>query len=118
MTVDGPYIAERNGTLALWGNGSLQSSVELRSGRVVITVTARGTTVDGEPPRLRVALGTREVGTIDIDSTVLWNYALTADVEKDGMTTVKFSFENFLLKSPPILSRYVFIENVSLQQPG
>jgi hypothetical protein len=34
------------------------------------------------------------------------------------MTMLKLSFENFLLKSPPILSRYLFIENVSLQQPG
>lgn len=118
MNVTGPYLADRNGALAFWGNGSLQLPVELNSGPVVITVTARGNTVDGKAPQLRVALGGLHVGTINVDSTIVTAYGVTATVESAGVTALTLSFDNYLRQLPPVRSRHLFIEMVTLRQPG
>jgi hypothetical protein len=118
MDPKGPYIADRTGALAFWGNGSLQSRVYLDKGPVAITLRARGLTVDGQAPRLRIVVGAHDLGSIDVDSRVLKDYTVNTTVDRGGTTTVKVSFDNYLPKPRPIESRHVFIESVALQQPG
>jgi len=118
MRITGPYIAERSGALAFWGNGSLQSEVELNGGRVIITVRARGTTVDGQAPELRLALDGRDVGKIAVSSRTLQDYSVDASVPRSGSTRISVSFENFLFQPQVLRSRHVFIEQLSLRQPG
>jgi hypothetical protein len=115
MDPKGPYIAERSGALAFWGNGTLESPVELAAGSVVITVRARGNVVGGEAPRLRVTLGGTEAGVIEVSSGTLRDYSLTAPVDDDGQTSVKLAFDNYLKQPQLIRSRYVFIETVTVE---
>ncbi len=104
--------------LWFWGNGSLQTTVDLRQGPVRITVVGRGVRVDGEWPRVDIELGSEPVASLTIDGFTVADHTAVVPAASSGRSVLKLRFTNYVpVPEKPLTSRGLMVERVIVSQP-
>jgi len=109
----GAHTKEPGGAIAFWGNGTLRQSIDLRQRRVNISIVTRGINFGGEWPKLHVRLDSRIVGSITVDSCMLTEYTLHAEVPNPGTMILEVALVNYVgTPGRPLASRNVLVQNI------
>src|SRR5262249_26303625 len=116
MIVSPPGWPQEDGSVALWGNATLQSKVYLDKGPATITVRALGHETSGQWPAIRVELDARPLSTLVINSGSPRDFALATTVEKTGTAVLRLVFENHAPGPTPIEGRNLRVQLVTITQ--
>lgn len=117
MNPQGPHFVSDSGGVAFWGNGSLRLNLYLEKGPVEFTVRAGGNVADGEAPKLQLWLDGALAGVEDVRFNQPRDYVFRAQFSRGSTKQIELRFENFVRKEPPLASRILYIEWLSVYQP-
>jgi hypothetical protein len=117
MQRSGPQTKEPAGAVALWGNGTLESTVDLTAGRVAITVSAKGTYWNGEWPKIYIELENQIIAAVSADSDQMQDYTVQAEVPHSGANLLRLRLVNYdAAPGQPLAGRNLTIARIVLEQ--
>jgi len=118
MRRSGPQTKEADGAMALWGNGTLESTVDLAAGPVAITVSAKGTYWSGEWPKIYIELENHIIAAVSVDSNQMQDYTVQAEVPHSGANLLRLRLVNYNgTPGQPLAGRNLTIGRIVLRQP-
>ncbi len=116
MNPTGRYTASAAGDVTFWGNGALHLHLYMEKGPLVVTLRAGGNVVDGEAPRISITVDGRPIETLDIDSSQVREYTVSARLDHTGTKLLEIVFGNHVAKPNPLAGRTLYVQTVTVRQ--
>jgi len=117
MQRTGPQTAEPDGSVTLWGNGTLEAAVALAGGPLQVTVVARGTAAANEWPQVYIRLDSRIVASVTIDAIAFADYTVQFDAPRAGPSVLAISLTNHVTVPDRLLAgRNLVVQQVRVRQ--
>lgn len=117
MQRTGPLIGDTGGTVTFWGNGTLRSDVHVEKGPVNISIVARGTNSGGEWPQVHIALASRIIASVSVDSAVPREYTIQVQLPGAETGVLDIALVNYVaVAGRPLAGRNLLVQKITLRQ--